>query len=356
MRGSYKDIADGKWFAFTTTFTSHLRIQYKLIADMGSTCPKLATRWAALGIMCNWFLNNHIRLLRHIAESSTSSAPPVWWWIVVSAIGGLTKPTNIVITKLQAKDLLISQQTAILADLTTTFCKDVGIEGPFNDAHMATINQNYNSMYGFYSVTHDNVNIYLQDQGIAVQELLRSLTYEESHQVINIIGIHCTHIVNGIFSLQAERNSVNGPSDRYTIPSVLPHQVVQLRGAAFSNILRKHLSQLENTWSLDDIDKLESQHRDLRSEYQHNSTFADALNNFNDFTGFKEAWFIVDKKFNMLRDFCGGIAMVFPNTAMVEADFSNINGEKDDTRTSLTDLSLEGILQCKQHDLLNSLA
>ena len=289
MRGSYKNIADGKWFAFTTTFTGHLRIQYKLIADMESKCPKLATRWSALGTMCNWFLNNRIRLLRHITESSTSAAPPVWWWIVVSAISGLTKQTNIVITKLQAKDLLISQQTAILADLAITICKDVGIEGPFNAAHMASINQNYNSIYGSYLVTHDNINMYLQDQGIAIQELLRSLTYEESHHVINIIGIHYTRIVNGIFCLQAERNSVNNPSDRYTIPSVLPHQLVQLRGAAFSDILRKHLSQLENTWSIEDIDKLEAQHRDLRSEYQYNSTFADALNNFNDFTGFKEA-------------------------------------------------------------------
>jgi hypothetical protein len=268
----------------------------------------------------------------------------------------LAKQTNVVITKLQAKDLLISQQTAILADLAATFCKEVGIEGPFNDAYMATINQVYNSTYGSYFVSHANVNIYLQDQGMAIQESLQSLGYEGQYHVIRAIGIHCARIVNGIFHLQAERNSVNGPTDRYTIPPVLPHQLVQIRGAAFSDILRKHLPQLENAWSANDIDKLESQHRDLRSEYQHSPGFTDALNNFNDFTSFNEAWLIVNKKFNMLRDFCGGIATVFPNTATVEADFSNINWEKDDTRTSLTDLSLEGILQCKQHDLLNSLA
>jgi len=56
-----------------------------------------------------------------------------------------------------------------------------------------------------------------------------------------------------------------------------------------------------------------------------------------------------------LKDFCGGIATVFPNTATVEADFSNISWEKDDFRKSLTYLSLEGILQCKQYDLLSNL-
>jgi hypothetical protein len=77
MRGSYEDIANGKWFTLTTVFTGHLRIQYELVADIGSKCPKLATLWAALGTMCTWFLDNRIRLLRHMAESSPPSAPPV---------------------------------------------------------------------------------------------------------------------------------------------------------------------------------------------------------------------------------------------------------------------------------------
>ena len=124
----------------------------------------------------------------------------------------------------------------------------------------------------------------------------------------------------------------------------------------FSDILRKHLQQLSNSWSESQIDLLESQHWDLHFEYQQNSeTFGKALDRFNSFTSFEVAWSIVDLRFNVLRDFCGGIATVFPNTAMVEADFSNISWEKDDSRTALTDLSLEGILQCKQWKLLESL-
>ena len=123
----------------------------------------------------------------------------------------------------------------------------------------------------------------------------------------------------------------------------------------FSDILRKHLLQLNNSWSQSQIDLLESQHRDLRFEYQQNEIFSKALDSFNYFTSFEKAWLIVEPKFNVLRDFCGGIATVFPNTATVEADFSNISWEKDDSRTALTDLSLEGILQCKQWDLLNRL-
>ena len=46
---------------------------------------------------------------------------------------------------------------------------------------------------------------------------------------------------------------------------------------------------------------------------------------------------------------------MFANNALMESDFSDINWEKDDHRLHLTDLSLEGILQCKQLDSLVSL-
>ena len=70
---------------------------------------------------------------------------------------------------------------------------------------------------------------------------------------------------------------------------------------------------------------------------------------------FKAGWAIVDGKFSMLRDLCGGIATAFANTVSVESDFSILGWEKDEYRLSLTDLSLEGIMQFKQHELLKSL-
>lgn len=62
-----------------------------------------------------------------------------------------------------------------------------------------------------------------------------------------------------------------------------------------------------------------------------------------------------DSKFNPLKVFFGGLGTVFPGTATVESDFSLINWEKDEYRSWLTDLSLEGILlHSKQYfDLQN---
>jgi hypothetical protein len=54
-------------------------------------------------------------------------------------------------------------------------------------------------------------------------------------------------------------------------------------------------------------------------------------------------------EFHALRDFFGGLSTVMPTTASVEADFSIINWEKDDFRTSLTEMSLEGIKHSNQY-------
>ena len=63
---------------------------------------------------------------------------------------------------------------------------------------------------------------------------------------------------------------------------------------------------------------------------------------------FQDAWAPVAGRFKMLKEFCGGIATVFPNSTTVEADFSRFGLEKTEYRKSLTDLSLEGVLHSKQ--------
>ena len=75
-----------------------------------------------------------------------------------------------------------------------------------------------------------------------------------------------------------------------------------------------------------------------------------------DIKSFEMAWEVVDGWFEILHDFCGGIATVFANTASVESDFSILGWERDEYRLSMTDLSLEEVLHCKQYDAIEKLA
>ena len=70
---------------------------------------------------------------------------------------------------------------------------------------------------------------------------------------------------------------------------------------------------------------------------------------------FKDGWSDTGGRFSVLRDFCGGLATIFPVTATVESDFSIVKYDNDDLRNSLTDSSLEVILHAKQFRILQAI-
>ena len=75
-------------------------------------------------------------------------------------------------------------------------------------------------------------------------------------------------------------------------------------------------------------------------------------------SGFNSAWSDIDakgRKFATLRKLLSNLATIFANTASIEGDFSNLKWEKDQFRSDLGHLSLEGILQAKQLEVTSKL-
>jgi hypothetical protein len=70
---------------------------------------------------------------------------------------------------------------------------------------------------------------------------------------------------------------------------------------------------------------------------------------------FSDGWEPFGQHFPKLRQFCAGIATVVPGTSTVESDFRVLNWECDEFRSSLTDFSLESVMQCKQFRQLQSM-
>jgi hypothetical protein len=80
-----------------------------------------------------------------------------------------------------------------------------------------------------------------------------------------------------------------------------------------------------------------------------------AIDNHNTKTTFNDAWACAPGRFEHLRSFYGGLAIVFANTTLVESNFSIRKWELNDNRTALIHLSLEGTFQAKQQVLLQKL-
>ena len=86
MQAEYKNllVLDKAFVTLTVQYIGHLRQQYKLIAEMRSTCPKLANRWVVMGNVCAWFLQHRVRLLQFAGENANI----LWLWRILRCIIG----------------------------------------------------------------------------------------------------------------------------------------------------------------------------------------------------------------------------------------------------------------------------
>jgi len=134
-------------------------------------------------------------------------------------------------------------------------------------------------------------------------------------------------------------------------PPVMPTYFVKMRPNVFiSEVVDQYRGHLAKHWSADLIDKAESEHRELLVVYTREPDVKVALDKHDEKTFFKEAWDYLKGRFMQLRQLCGGLATTFPNTTSIESDFSITKWEKNDSCSSLTSLSLAGIMHAKEFE------
>jgi hypothetical protein len=60
------EVVKERFFVVLTGFISHLTRQQNLIAEMGSTCPRLVNRWLSADKVTTWFKKKRPELLQYI--------------------------------------------------------------------------------------------------------------------------------------------------------------------------------------------------------------------------------------------------------------------------------------------------
>lgn len=119
----------------------------------------------------------------------------------------------------------------------------------------------------------------------------------------------------------------------------------KIRTAAFiQDVLDPYCDHFSKHWSQQHIDNVEKEHQHLRAVYNHEPHIAKAFDQHDKNTFFNDAWDVVKGQFSGLPQFCDGLMTAFRNTVTVESNFLMVKWEKNDTRTSLTRLSLVGIM------------
>src|SRR5579864_6089509 len=123
----------------------------------------------------------------------------------------------------------------ILAQLANELTILVGIDGPFNDDQIKELTAGFNTTYGRWSITHENVFLFINDQGMFICNTFEELSSEDQDNVIYHVGKLLVTMVEGIRDIQAERDSRNRVGD--DLPPVLPHELVKLRTAEFGRTI-----------------------------------------------------------------------------------------------------------------------
>src|SRR5438552_5055504 len=164
---------------------------------MQATCPQLTTRWLAMGNVCKWLLAKRIVLFEYInmAENPVDSTPPDWWWIVIAGISILTDRINPVFIKLQAPNLLLSTQSALLDSLSTEICTMIGIRGPFSVEEIGEDAGEFRVIYGRWYVNYAEIVLFIEGLGMHSRHTLQALDDILHRKVLHSIGNLAIRIV-----------------------------------------------------------------------------------------------------------------------------------------------------------------
>jgi hypothetical protein len=219
---------------------------------------------------------------------------------------------------------------------------------------------------GGISISFQGIQEFFANQTTIVTEYLNALSDSEKSAVFHDLGNFILTILYGFSQCEAMRDSNNNPCQKLP-PAVLPQELVKLKYSQWKrDIFAPNKPRFSQFWNESELEQVETQMQDLLKDYNYsNPVLKKIVDQLGEKDSFEKCWSAIENfdgkieesqvKVNphstyyyWLRMFSGSLACALPNTATVESDFSILKWEKDCHRSSLSDLSLEGIFQAKQ--------
>jgi len=343
MQLVFQQALNDTYLSTLTALIGYLRRQQNLITEMRSTCPKVAnTRWLSMFQVADWLCRNGFAVRAHLVEKAAPIEPNIVWWIFLYALREVAREANAVFVSLQGGSTLVQQQNDRLCGLVARLCEISGANGPHSNAELRVISPDDHEINGSFSLSHSATNQYIQGLDLWVCEKLPLLRDSQRKTVAVAVArmyVLAASSIHGLTTVQKDS------------PPVTPKDLVSTTMTQLSEMINERRDQLTRFFGEAGINRIGLEFNDLRHYSATDTEFRSQISAFDHrLASFDDMWNIGEAgmRFPTLANFCGGFASVFPNTATVEADFSVLGCEKNDKRGSLTDLSLEGVLHCKQ--------
>ena len=270
------------------------------------------------------------------------------WWIHVAAVESIIAgEVNYAFRSGQGLTTLVGEQQKILNKLKSNLQIMVGVHRLEDNGS----NQEDCYVDSGWIVKKEDAVAFIKDCGLFYQNLFEhQLTPVDQDEVWRDIAKFVVSIIKGLDGIEQQHESSSG----HKLPPVLPSELVKVRSHEFNGIISQQGTRYQSFYSYRDLENIQAEHKELLSSHRNEKALKDSISDGKHLTSFEDGWECVGARFGKLKEFCGGLATVFPGTATVESDFSVLNWEKNDHRVNLTDLSLEGIFHAKQFDMIQS--
>ena len=257
---------------------------------------------------------------------------------------------DITFTSLQGLDILATQQKDRIERLATNL-KELGYveESPVESRPSVENVSVSDTVYvGHYSMTTSKCISFICDQGTFTADKFLCLDEDTKEIVMVNVSYFLLSLIDGISNVCNQRDKINAAVTS-KLPPVTPHQWIRVSTYTLIDLIRTHRDRMEVVMNRETIRLIEEDHKCLKRCYANEDTLRMIIDNQSSGIGFSDSWDPMNGRFKYLLQLSGGLATVFPGTADVESDFSVLKYEKNYFRTSLLDITLEGIMHCKQY-------
>ena len=298
--------------------------------------------------MCKWFCENKLEICQYLNKKKPTCTPESHWWLYLAACATIIKEVNIAFVAGQGLTTLVGEQKKSLDKLKRNLLEIVrGQRVMFEE-----LDKENNYIVGCYVVKKKDAISMVKDCGLWFQSIFDSLHSTIQTVIWRDVSKFVLSIVIGIESIKKQNDASSG----YELPPVLPYELAALRSHEFNEIVTQQSQRYLAMYNAKELEILQEQHRNLIAAYRSEEILKRNIMDSKNSMSFSDGWKCIGSgRFTKLKEFCGGLATVFPGTLTVESDFSIVNFEKTEYRSALTDLSLEGILHSKQYTIIQSL-
>jgi hypothetical protein len=195
---------------------------------------------------------------------------------------------------------------------------------------------------------------FIRGLGIMCQDVYDAL---EPHKQVCLQGAVANLFVKSaedIARIRAERDHHCKVGEDRKLPPALPLQLIIMSPCEIIDVLQRQRDRMETTRVPQDIENIHDEFRAFKNEIRNQNCLPPSACATQGST-FATAWGSLRARFPPLHSFCGGLETVLPGTSFAEADLCIINWVYNDCRKSLTEFSLEGVLQCKEFEKLHKI-